>query len=82
MTRRDGEISTIYDSEITTWTELFNEISYNWGFTHSTFVNHGDGIYTLDKLGITPTEVSYKTSLWKLHPDVYQKFLKFLELFN
>jgi hypothetical protein len=75
-------MTTIYNDEIKTWDQLFSEITYSWDYLHSRFIKCKDGHYNLNKLDITPTEVTYKMDIWKLNPDVYQKFLKFVELFE
>jgi hypothetical protein len=58
-----------------------DEISYSYldGYKFREFT---PGHFSLNKLAITPTEVSYKMDLWELDPKVYQKFLKFMELLN
>lgn len=69
--------------EIKTWSDLFSEITYSWDYNDMyKFIKCENGRYNLNKLDITPTKVTYKTQVWKLHPCVYQKFLKFIELFE
>ena len=73
-------MTTIYNSSITSFKELMDEIAYSFTDTKERYINLGNGDYVFNKLYISPTEVSYKTDLWKLDSKVYQKFLKFMEL--
>ena len=67
-------------SKITTFKELMSEIAYSYDYQYNEFSYMGDGEYCLNKLYIGPESVSYKTDYYELAPDVYQKFLVYLEL--
>ena len=70
-----------YDVEISTFAQLMEEIASDWGFGGKDRLMKGDGYYWINKTHITPTEVSYKTSLYKItNPLVYAKLEKFYEL--
>jgi hypothetical protein len=65
--------------KINTFSELMDEIAYSYLDGYK-FKEYTRGHWGLNKLAITPTEVSYKMDLWELDPKVYQKFLQFIEL--
>lgn len=67
---------------ITTFKDLFYEISYSYDYSQYDFIKHDDGTYSLNKLYITPTTVSYKTSNWNLAPKVFKQFEEFYEFFQ
>lgn len=64
---------------ITNFLDVFNEIAYDWEL-HYGLTKHEDGSYSVNKLYITPTEMSYKTDRWKLAPGVFDKVEKLYRL--
>lgn len=54
-----------------TWKDLFQEITWDWDGQYE-ITRHNDGIFTINKLSITPTEADYKTSRWKISPHLYK----------
>ena len=71
-----NEIETITDFK-----DIFSEIAYDWEYKYG-LNKHEDGTYSVNKLYITPTEMSYKTSRWLLGPGMFNKVEKLYNLFN
>lgn len=71
-----------YDATIDTFAQLMDELAYDWGFGDSdTLHKEKDGRYWINKTTVTPTELTYKTSRFKItNPLVYAKLEKFYEL--
>lgn len=57
-----------------------DEIVHDWDGSNYEFKETSPGVYVYNKLIISPTEVSYKKWTYELDPDVYKKFLVFIEL--
>jgi hypothetical protein len=71
----------IEENKITTFKRLMHEISYSYSDGYD-FINHGNGVFCLNKLYIGPDFVSYKTESYTLDPEVYKDFLTFLTLID
>lgn len=66
------------EGKISTFRELMDEVTWSWEQAYEIH-KHEDG-YSLNKLYIKPTEVTYKTSSWELAPGVFEKFERFYAL--
>lgn len=66
------------DGTIRSFKELMNEIGWSWNYPQHELVDEGD-CFAVDKLAITPTRVTYKTSRWELGPGVYDDVRRFYE---
>jgi hypothetical protein len=67
--------------KINTFAELFDHITYDWGFDKRNLVREADGNFWVNKTYITPTELSYKTERYEITNEaVFQKLEKFYEL--
>ena len=70
---------------IDTFKDLMNEIVYSWEYPTYDLQKDSDGNFYLNKLYISPTEVSYKTSNYNLAPGVFEdleRFYRFLQSTN
>ena len=67
------------DKVITNFLDVFNEIAWDWESQYG-MTKHLDGSFSINKLYITPTEMSYKTDNWILAPGVFEKVEKFYNL--
>lgn len=65
-------------NKIDTFAELMTEVSYSWDGSHQ-IIQDTEG-YSLNKLYITPFQVTYKTMTWELASGVYEKFEQFYAL--
>ncbi len=65
--------------KINNFKELLNEISWSWEFPHYDLQQDGERGFILNKLYITPTEVSYKCELHELAPGVFEDVKRFYD---
>lgn len=72
---------TVYDKEIDNFAEVFDWICYDYE-THYPLKKSDQGYFYVNKLCISPTELSYKTELYKLAPGLYEKVEKLYQLFQ
>lgn len=71
-------VTDITHGTIRSFKELLCEISWSWEYPMYDLVDEGDG-FSLNKLFITPTRVTYKTERWELAPGVYEDVRRFYE---
>ncbi|MDB4330283.1 hypothetical protein N9948_01005 [bacterium] len=67
--------------EITDFKEVFEWINYDYE-QHYGLNKDANGNFYVNKLYITPTELSYKTELYKLSPGLYDKVNTLYGLFH
>jgi len=56
-----------------------NEIAYSWFYPRHDFKKLDDGTYILNRLHISPEEVTYKEETWLLEDGVFEEFEAFYE---
>jgi len=66
-------------SEIKTFRELMDWITYDWSFDPENLIK-GDGYYAINKTMIEPDCLTYKTECCKISEDVYKKLEMFYDL--
>ena len=69
-------------NRISSFKELLNEIMWSWEYPSYDFDKDEKGNFHLNKLYITPIDVTYKLEHWELAPGVFeevQRFYEFLE---
>jgi len=65
------------EAKISTFAELFEHIAYDWGFgDRKNLVRQSDGTFYCNKTYITPTELTYKTSHYKITNEAVFKKLE------
>lgn len=67
---------------IETFRQLMDEITYSWepGYELERHARDDHWAFSLNKLFITPTEVSYKLERWRLASGVFEKLETFWQL--
>lgn len=72
---------TSYHGKLETFQEVFDWITYDLDDNYKLKLRD-DGMFTVNKLAITRTELSYKTELFELAPGLYDKVMVFYRLFE
>lgn len=73
---------TAYNGEISTFKEVFDWICYDFDSCYD-LSKDSKGNFVVNKLYITPTELSYKTEIYNIsNPDIFKKVSILYSLFK
>lgn len=75
MRNEDGTTST-YKS----FKELMGEIAWSWDNIERPILKIDENHYQLNKLAVTPEHTEYKGEYTNMTPEIWQQFLKFVEM--